>query len=262
MAYRRRTCGLWETDAIVSRQPPSIHKNSQTLSLSLDSPLIQSCMRRNDPTALILDYTRAMMGFLLFNPQPASMLMIGLGGGSVPKYCHQHLPDVDITTVEINPDVIALRDEFLIPADSERFRVACADGAAFVAQAQQRYDVVMVDGFTGEGQPEALCSRAFYMACKAALSDEGMLVVNLHAKMPRCGELAQRIERCFGGHALSVATDDGDNCVVLAGSGPAFAQCRQAFEERWAALSAMHQQTLGACSSRIERGLIKRYPAA
>ncbi|MDO9004444.1 MAG: fused MFS/spermidine synthase [Aquabacterium sp.] len=242
-------------------QSPSIHKNRQTLSLSLDSPLIQSCMRRNDPNALILDYTRAMMGFLLFKPQPASMLMIGLGGGSVPKYCHLHLPGADITTVEINPDVIALRDEFLIPTDNERFRVICADGAAFVAQTQRRYDVLMVDGFTGEGQPEALCSRHFYDACQAALSDEGMLVVNLHAEMPRCGELTQRIERCFGGHAVSVATDDGDNCVVLAGLGPAFARCRVAFEERWAALSAAHQQTLGACSSRIERGLIKRYPA-
>ena len=245
----------------MSQQSPSIHKNRQTLSLSLDSPLIQSCMRRNDPTALILDYTRAMMGFLLFNPRPTAMLMIGLGGGSVPKYCHLHLPEVDITTVEINPEVIALRDEFLIPADSERFRVVCADGAAFVAQATRRYDVVMVDGFTGEGQPDALCSRVFYEACKAALSGEGMLVVNLHAEMPRCGELTQRIERCFGGHAVSVVTDDGDNCVVLAGSSAAFAQGRVAFEERWAALSVAHQQTLGACSSRIERGLIKRYPA-
>lgn len=245
----------------MSQQSPSIHKNRQTLSLSLDSPLIQSCMRRNDPTALVLDYTRAMMGFLLFNPRPASMLMIGLGGGSVPKYCHQHLPEVDITTVEINPDVIALRDEFLIPADSERFRVICADGVAFVAQAPQRYDVLMVDGFTGEGQPETLCSRTFYDACKAALSDQGMLVVNLHAEMPRCGELTRRIERCFGGHAVSVATDDGDNRVVLAGSREAFVRCAQAFEPRWAALSEAHQQTLGACSSRIERGLIKRYPA-
>lgn len=260
MAYRWRIRGLCETSAIVS-QYPSLHKNRQTLSLSLDSPLLQSCMRRNDPTALVLDYTRAMMGFLLFNPGPQSMLMIGLGGGSVPKYCHLHLPKVDITTVEINPDVIALRDEFLIPADNERFRVVCADGVAFVAQPPQRYDVLMVDGFTGEGQPEALCSRAFYKACKAALSDEGMLVVNLHAEMPRCGELIQRIERCFGGHAVSVATDDGDNCVVLAGSGAAFARCRHDFEARWAALSSIHQQTLGACSSRIERGLIKRYTA-
>lgn len=138
----------------MSQQFPFIHKNRQTLSLSLDSPLIQSCMRRNDPTALILDYTRAMMGFLLFNPQPASMLMIGLGGGSVPKYCHQYLPDVDITTVEINPDVIALRDDFLIPADNERFRVVCADGVAFVAQAPQRYDVVMVDVSRAKASPK------------------------------------------------------------------------------------------------------------
>lgn len=246
----------------MSKQSPSLHKNRQTLSLSLDSPLLQSCMRRDDPTALILDYTRAMMGFLLFKPNPRSILMIGLGGGSVPKYCHQHLPDTDITTVEISAEVIALRDEFLIPADSERFRVICADGAAFVAQTTQRHDVLMVDGFTGEGQPEALCSRAFYDACKAALTDEGLLVVNLHAEMPRCGELTQRIERCFGGHAVWVATDDGDNRVVLAGSGTALARTARAFEPCWASLSPAHQQTLGACSTRIERALIKRYPAA
>jgi spermidine synthase len=252
MAYERLT-------AIVT-QPPSLHKNRQTLSLSLDSPLIQSCMRLKDPTALILDYTRAMMACLLFNPAPRSILMIGLGGGSVPKYCHLHLPATDITVVEINPEVIALRDEFLIPPDSERFRVVCADGAAYVAQPPARYDVLMVDGFTGQGQPEALCSRPFYQACQAALNDDGLLVVNLHAEMPRCGELTQRIERCFGGHAVSVATDDGDNRVVLAGSGEAFAACAQSFEARWAALAPVHQQTLGACSTRIERGLIKRYP--
>ncbi|CAH0355695.1 fused MFS/spermidine synthase [Aquabacterium sp. CECT 9606] len=246
----------------MSKQSPSLHKNRQTLSLSLDSPLLQSCMRRDDPTALILDYTRAMMGFLPFNPSPRSILMIGLGGGSVPKYCHQHLPDTDITTVEISAEVIALRDEFMIPADSERFRVICADGAAFVAQATQCHDVLMVDGFTGEGQPEALCSRAFYDACRAALTDEGLLVVNLHAEMPRCGELTQRIERCFGGHAVSVATDDGDNRVVLAGSGTALARTARAFEQCWASLSPAHQKTLGACSTRIERALIKRYPVA
>jgi spermidine synthase len=242
--------------------PPRLHQNSQTLSLSFESSLIQSCMRLDAPDELVLDYTRAMMGFLLFKPQPLSMLMIGLGGGSVPKYCHQHLPGADITVVEIDPEVIALRDEFRIPPDNARFRVVCGDGAAFAAQPPQRYDVVMVDGFTGEGQPKALCSRAFYEACKATLNEGGMLVVNLHAEMPRCGELTQRIERCFGGHVVCVATDDGDNRVVLAGFGNELSECARAFEARWAALAPVHQQTLGACSTRIERGLIKRYPAA
>ena len=90
-----------------------LHQNSQTLSLSFESSLIQSCMRLADPDELVLDYTRAMMGFLLFNPAPRSVLMIGLGGGALHKYIHKHLPETDLTTVEINPGVIELRQTAL-----------------------------------------------------------------------------------------------------------------------------------------------------
>ena len=41
---------------------------------------IQSAMRLEDPFALELDYTRCMMAFLLFHPEPRRALMIGLGG--------------------------------------------------------------------------------------------------------------------------------------------------------------------------------------
>jgi spermidine synthase len=58
-----------------------------------------------------------MMLVLLFNPAPRSILMIGLGGGSLPKYCHRHLPQCDITVVEINPAVISLREAFQVPPE-------------------------------------------------------------------------------------------------------------------------------------------------
>ena len=55
--------------------------------------------------------------------------MIGLGGGSMPKWCYQQLPETDITVIEISPIVISLREQFYIPTDDERFRVLCGDGA-------------------------------------------------------------------------------------------------------------------------------------
>ena len=84
-----------------------LHSNSQTLSLSFESSLIQSCMRLADPDELVLDYTRAMMSFLLLNPNPAHILMIGLGGGSIHKYVHRHLLGTDITTVELRATLVA-----------------------------------------------------------------------------------------------------------------------------------------------------------
>src|SRR5688572_14911651 len=82
----------------------------------------QSAMLFSNPDALISLYTRKMMAFLLFNPSPRHIVMIGLGGGSLAKFCHRHLPRSQITAVEIDADVIALREEFCIPKDGERFR--------------------------------------------------------------------------------------------------------------------------------------------
>lgn len=45
--------------------------------------------------------------------------MIGLGGGSMPKWCYHQLPATDITVIEISPIVISLREQFYIPADND-----------------------------------------------------------------------------------------------------------------------------------------------
>src|SRR5438270_10265377 len=87
--------------------------------LQFDLYTVQSAMHRQHPDRLILAYTRKMMACLLFNRTPARILLLGLGGGSLAKFCYRHLPDSSITAVELNPDVIALREEFHIPPDNE-----------------------------------------------------------------------------------------------------------------------------------------------
>jgi len=178
---------------------------------------VQSSMRADRPHDLELDYTRTMMGFLLLNPQPRAIAMIGLGGGSLAKFCHRHLPSARITAVENNPGVIALREEFGIPADDGRFTVVCDDGAAFVGQARGAFDVLLVDGFDASGQPPQLSSQVFYDACLRALVPGGLLVVNLHADDAGHEAATQRIARAFGGNAMQVLAVEKSNCVVLAG---------------------------------------------
>ena len=80
-------------------------------------------MQTQDPHALDLQYTRTMTGFLSFKPKPRHIGMIGLGGGSLAKFCHRYLPSARIEIVEINPHVLALRDEFWIPPDDARLTI-------------------------------------------------------------------------------------------------------------------------------------------
>ena len=95
---------------------------SGAVSLHFNRCEVQSAMYKHAPDELVLSYTRTMMSFLVFNKQPRHVGMIGLGGGSMPKYCYRHLPDTTISVAEINPEVIALRDRFLVPKDDHRFQ--------------------------------------------------------------------------------------------------------------------------------------------
>lgn len=256
---------------------PRLHSNSQTLSLSFTSSLIQSSMRLDAPDELLLDYTRAMMGCLLLHPAPRRVLMIGLGGGSMLKYLHRHLPHAEFTVVEISQAVIDLRGDFLIPPDSERLRTVCDDGARFVREfvraCQQetdsapghptrpaRFDVILVDGFDGAGLPPALSSRRFYEDCRAALSEDGVLVANVQADTARSREIRQRLSRAFDGAVASVESDEGGNEVMSAATRAVLAQCGADFETRWAELPPVHQATLAATSTRLQRALVKGFP--
>jgi spermidine synthase len=120
-----------------------------------------------------------MMAFLLFNPAPARILMIGLGGGSLAKFCYHTLPEADITVVEISPDVIALRSEFVIPDDDHRFRVVRQDGAEFMAHCDMQFDVILVDAFDPDGIALSLPSLNFYSHAYKRLTPQGVLVMNL-----------------------------------------------------------------------------------
>ena len=187
---------------------------------------IQSRMQQGDPDALDLEYTRTMMGFLLFVPDPRDIAMIGLGGGSLAKFCHRFLPAVRIEVAEINPQVIALRDEFQIPADGERFSVLQCEGARFMRHPPRRFDALLIDGFDAVGMPHSLGTQRFYDDCREALKPDGVMVVNLHLSDKRHGLLVDRMRRSFDGAVLVVDDSEQCNSIAFACKGSTFATYR------------------------------------
>jgi spermidine synthase len=185
-------------------------------SLHLGSETVQSSMKLADPTELVLSYTRAMMAFLLFVPPPQRILMIGLGGGSLAKFVYRHLPSVHTTVVESQPRVIAAaRQYFHVPPDDGRFSVELAEGSKWVAAHPRSCEVLMVDGYDGHEQVPELSSESFYADARAALTDGGILVVNLWISDARFDAYLQRLERVFNGVACVPAEWRG-NVVALA----------------------------------------------
>jgi spermidine synthase len=197
--------------------PPFVVQDGHSRSLHFTMGETQSSMRLDRPDELRVDYTRTMMGFLLLNPRPRSITMIGLGGGSLVKFCRRHLPLAKITVVENNPGVIALRKDFGIPDDGDGLRVIEQDGAVHLGRPDAPVDVLLVDGFDRGGQPAQLCSQVFYDHCFAALAPGGVLVLNLHANHPQHELFCRRVAHSFKGNAMQVMAPDQSNCVVFAG---------------------------------------------
>lgn len=217
---------------------PFVREDGAGKSLHFTLGELQSRMLLRRPAYLDLDYTRTMMGFLLFRPAPAHIGMIGLGGGSLAKFCHRQLPACRMTVLEINPHVIALRREFQVPEDDERFQVIAVDGALYLQQQAPGFDVLLVDGFDHQGQPAALCSQRFYDDCFAALTADGVLVINLHCDHPDYALLVGRISRSFSGNAVEVLATEKSNSIVFASRGPAISPRRMSLPKSLSGLDA------------------------
>lgn len=186
-------------------------------SLHIGSDTVQSAMRLARPIDLELSYTRSMMGFLLFNDRPAFVLIIGLGGGSLAKFIYHRLPSTVIEVVEVNPGVLAIaRQYFHVPQDDARFAVVVGDGAEYMTRQGRSASVILVDGYDGESQVEALSTREFYDACRRRLETGGVLVVNLWGSDRHFDENLRRIEAAFPAGTACLPAEKPGNVIVFA----------------------------------------------
>lgn len=198
-----------------SYDKPFIVDNGRRRFLHFAFDAIQSAMELSNPQSLALAYTRKMMAFLLFNRTPVRILLLGLGGGSLAKFCYSNLPAASITAVEVNQDVIALRDEFNIPADDHRFRVINADAAEYISVLTHRKDVILADACDRTGMAAALDSVEFYRKARRQLSAGGVFVTNLCGDRYSVEAHLTKLRDAFSDKLLSLQVRKDGNVIVF-----------------------------------------------
>lgn len=195
---------------------PYLTETVLVTALRFGNDQIQSQMWNHAPDALALDYTQTMMGLVLFQLRPRRIGMVGMGGGSLVKFCHRHLPHTTMEVVEINPQVVALREAFRVPADDERLRVHLADGADFIGRARGAFDVLLLDAYDRVGIPARLATRAYVEQCRRALRSPGLLVVNLACAHANAEQMQEHLQAVFPGHWLLVPDAAQCNDILFA----------------------------------------------
>ncbi len=143
---------------------------------------LQTRIDLDRPGDLALIYTRLLLAPLIWNPSPSRILMIGLGGGVLPRFLNEAYPDIEIDVVEMDARVTELARRYFDFKESSRLRVFEDDGRAFIKQRGQRYDMVFLDAFKGGSVPYHLKTIEFYREIAQSLKEEGILVTNLYGK--------------------------------------------------------------------------------
>jgi spermidine synthase len=207
---------LWDRLFDGSYRKPFIIDSGMRRSLHFDFDAAQSVMDMTRPDRLCLTYTRKMMSFLLFNPVPKRILMLGLGGGSLAKFCYRHLTATAVTVIEVNPDVLLLRREFGIPADDDRFRVVRDEGSTYVRDLPSCKDIILADACNHEGLAPELSDPEFYRNAWRSLAPGGVFVTNICGdEFSRAAHLL-RIRQAFGDDGLTLPVRSTRNAIVIA----------------------------------------------
>jgi spermidine synthase len=205
---------------------PFVIDDGKSRFLYFNVRLMQSEMSLKAPHDLAIRYTQKMMAFLLFQPRPKRIVLIGLGGGSLIKFCYQRMPGTQLTAVELDPNVIAFRDTFLMPPDDDRLQVLEADGAEFLENTEKGIDALLVDAFDKTGFAPSLANREFFDNAYAKLSGNGVLVINLAGEKETYAGLIGEAMHVFDDQVIVISVPDDGNHVL-------YAFKERHFEPRW-----------------------------
>lgn len=119
---------------------------------------------------------------LLAHGQAAQVLIVGGGDCGLAEEVLKHPTVRSVTQVEIDAQVVEFSRRHLAELNApvfadDRFHLQIADGAAFVAESQQQFDVVLVDSTDPTGAAQVLFSREFYANVRRRLRPGGIVVV-------------------------------------------------------------------------------------
>ncbi len=201
----------------------SVSDDGDVRYLHLGTPWVQGSMKLAEPFEIDLEYVQRMMAWLLFvEPEKVSKLhamQLGLGAGAITKFCVKKLR-MKTSVVELNPQVISIcRSWFKLPQDGPKLEVVLGDAAVEIRNPRWlgTVDALAVDLYDHEAAAPVLDSAEFYKDCRALLTDDGVLTVNLFGRSSSYDSSVAKLAEAFGEDALWAfkPTREG-NTIVLA----------------------------------------------
>jgi len=183
----------------------------------------QSCIDTRRPREMVFAYTRMSMVSLLFAQNPQRILVVGLGGGTLPSAFHALYPDAVIDAIEIDPAVVAVAREYFHFKSAPNLQVHTRDARVWTKRAVLRgaqYDIIVLDAFNGEYIPEHLMTVEYLQETRALLAPGGTLVANTFAISDLYDHESVTYAKVFGDFINFRIPESANRMVIVPGSEP------------------------------------------
>ncbi len=217
-----------EYSILVSEETPwgllEVRQSGSVRSLYIrDKKAIQSQLDIAQKEKLCLQHARAMMSFLLFQDEPQSILLFGLGGGSMIHFLCHWFPSINVTAVDINEKMVEVGGKYFSLSTTPQIKIEVADASTYLKKKKQKQiDVILVDVHDGDRLPAFLRAHDFMADCFHALSSGGVLVINLLVKDEQeFTDILTALRQYFVGVSLCMTFKNQQNILLFAFKTPA-----------------------------------------
>jgi spermidine synthase len=169
--------------------------------------------------------------------KPGRALLVGLGGGTLPRFLQRHFPEVEVDAVDIDPVVVEVAQKLFAVRETDHLHLYVDDGRAFIEKTQRPYDVIFLDAYNAKEIPYALATKEFLTSVRRALAPTGVVVANIWERLanPLHDSMVLTYQSVFGWVRIVAVRGEG-NEILLAMPGSNAPQ-ETPLIERGAALS-------------------------
>jgi spermidine synthase len=191
----------------------------------------------NAPRKHLLEYSELAFCGLFYQPQPKHLLVIGLGGGVIPREMRHYFPDLEIDVAEIDAEIPPIATKYMGFETDDKLKVHVEDGRVFIKKRlrhnppEPKYDMVILDAFNGDYIPFHLMTREFLEDVKGVLADDGVVVANVFSSNRLFDAEFKTFVEVFG-RAQAYFGEESSNVMLAApGSAGTTLSMREALEK-------------------------------
>jgi len=145
-------------------------------------------IRRAKPGLHAGDYYNDYLVLPYLTNSPDQLLVLGSAGGTIPRllaeYVKPQFPNMNVTGVELDPEVITLSYQYM-GLKREDAQIVNQDARVFISNTNRKYDIIVVDCYSQQIYiPAHLSTVQFFDTLRMHLNPDGLTALNVNVTTP------------------------------------------------------------------------------